>query len=64
LPFGLQVTGRFRGDLALLAAAQAIEEAFARMPGLERPRPDHSKLAHMSADLKSLVTHPPTATAA
>jgi Asp-tRNA(Asn)/Glu-tRNA(Gln) amidotransferase A subunit family amidase len=64
LPFGLQVTGRFRGDLALLAVAQAMEEAFARIPGLERPRPDRAKLARMSADLKSLVTHPPMATAA
>src|SRR5262245_45620830 len=63
LPFGLQVTGRFRGDLALLAAAQAMEEAFARRPGLERPRPDHAKLARMSADLRSLVTHPPAVTA-
>ena len=64
LPFGLQVTGRFRGDLALLAVAQAMEEAFARIPGLERPRPDRAKLARMSADLRSLVTHPPMATAA
>jgi amidase len=64
LPFGLQVTGRFRGDLALLAAAQAMEEAFARVPGLERPRPDQGRLAHMVADLTSLVTHPPTVPAA
>jgi Asp-tRNA(Asn)/Glu-tRNA(Gln) amidotransferase A subunit family amidase len=63
MPFGLQVTGRFRGDLALLAAAQAMEEAFARIPGLERPRPDQAKLAHMSANLKALVTHPPMVTA-
>ena len=64
LPFGLQVTGRFRGDLALLAAAEAMEEAFARIPGLERPRPDLGRLAGMSADLKSPVTHPPGSAAA
>jgi len=62
LPFGLQVTGRFRGDLALLAAAEAMEEAFARI-GLERPRPDHAKLADMCTDLKSPVTHPSEAAA-
>ena len=40
MPFGLQVTGRFRGDLELLDAAEAMEQAFARIPGLGRPRPD------------------------
>jgi Asp-tRNA(Asn)/Glu-tRNA(Gln) amidotransferase A subunit family amidase len=64
LPFGLQVTGRFRGDLGLIAAAEAMEQAFARIPGLERPRPDRGKLLGMSADLKSLVTHPPISPAA
>jgi len=59
LPFGLQVTGRFRGDLALLSAAEAMEEAFAGI-GLGRPRPDPVKLASMTADLKLPVTHPPT----
>jgi len=28
----LQVTGRFRGDLEVLDAAEAIEDAFTRMP--------------------------------
>jgi Asp-tRNA(Asn)/Glu-tRNA(Gln) amidotransferase A subunit family amidase len=59
MPFGLQVIGRFRGDLALLDAAEAMEQAFARMPGLERPRPDLARLATTRVDLKSLVTHPP-----
>ena len=29
MPFGLQVTGRFRGDRELLDAAEAMEQAFA-----------------------------------
>ena len=33
LPFGLQVTGRFRGDLEVLDAAEAIEDAFTRIAG-------------------------------
>jgi Asp-tRNA(Asn)/Glu-tRNA(Gln) amidotransferase A subunit family amidase len=61
MPFGLQVTGRFRGDLALLDAAEAMEEAFARIPGLARPRPDLARLAATRVDLKSLATHPPAA---
>jgi Asp-tRNA(Asn)/Glu-tRNA(Gln) amidotransferase A subunit family amidase len=64
MPFGLQVTGRFRGDLEVLDAAEAMEEAFARIPGLGRPRPDFDGLAGSSVDLKSLVTHPPAAPAA
>jgi len=62
LPFGLQVTGRFRGDLELLDAAEALEEAFARIPALERPRPDLGRLAAAGVDLRSLVTHPPAGT--
>jgi Asp-tRNA(Asn)/Glu-tRNA(Gln) amidotransferase A subunit family amidase len=65
MPFGLQVTGRFRGDLEVLAAAEAMEEAFTRILGLGRPRPDLAKLAGgASVDLKSLVTHPPARTEA
>ena len=60
LPFGLQVTGRFRGDLEVLDAAEAMEDAFTRIPGLGRPRPDLDRLAAARVDLKSLVTHPPT----
>ena len=59
MPFGLQVTGRFRGDLEVLDASEAMEEAFTRIPSLGRPRPDLRKLAGASIDLKSLVTHPP-----
>jgi amidase len=58
MPFGLQVVGRFHGDAELLDAAEAMEEAFARMPQLTRPRPDQRRLANASLDLKSLVTHP------
>ncbi len=64
MPFGLQVTGRFRGDLGLLDAAEAMEAAFARIPGLGRPRPDLARLGGTSIDLKSLVTHPPAPTQA
>ena len=60
MPFGLQVTGRFRGDLEVLDAAEAMEDAFARIPGLGRPRPDLDRLVAARVDLKSLVTHPPT----
>ena len=64
MPFGLQVTGRFHGDLELLDAAEAMEEAFTRIAGLGRPRPDLGKLAGTSVDLKSLVTHPPATASA
>jgi Asp-tRNA(Asn)/Glu-tRNA(Gln) amidotransferase A subunit family amidase len=59
MPFGLQVTGRFRGDRELLDAAEAMEQAFANIPGLGRPRPDLDKLARPTVDLKSIATHPP-----
>jgi amidase len=59
MPFGLQITGRFRADRDLLDAGEAMEQAFAGIPGLERPRPDLSKLAKPSVDLRSIVTHPP-----
>jgi amidase len=59
MPFGLQITGRFRGDRDLLDAGEAMEQAFARIPGLQRPRPDLDKLAKPSVDLHSIVTHPP-----
>jgi Asp-tRNA(Asn)/Glu-tRNA(Gln) amidotransferase A subunit family amidase len=59
MPFGLQVIGRFRGDGDLLDAAEAMEQAFARIPGLGRPRPDLAKLAKPTVDLKSIATHPP-----
>ena len=59
LPFGLQVVGRFRGDLALLDAAQSLEEAFKDIPGLGRPRPDLTLLREPRPDLKAIVTAPP-----
>jgi Asp-tRNA(Asn)/Glu-tRNA(Gln) amidotransferase A subunit family amidase len=60
MPFGLQVIGRFRGDGKLLDAAEAMEAAFARIPGLDRPRPDIDRLRASRVDLKSPVTHPPS----
>ena len=59
MPFGLQVIGRFRGDRELLDAAEAMEQAFAAIPGLGRPRPELGKLATPRPELKSIVTHPP-----
>jgi len=59
MPFGLQLIGRFRGDRELLDAAEAMEQAFAAIPGLGRPRPELSKLATPRPELKSIVTHPP-----
>ena len=59
MPFGLQLIGRFHGDRELLDAAEAMERACARMPGLSRPRPDLAKLKTAVVDLKSIVTHPP-----
>jgi Asp-tRNA(Asn)/Glu-tRNA(Gln) amidotransferase A subunit family amidase len=59
MPFGLHVTGRFHGDRDLLDAAEAMEHAFAKIPGLGRRRPDVAKLANPIVDLKTIVTHPP-----
>ncbi len=57
MPFGMQVTGRFRGDLALLDAAAALEAAWGRIEGLGRPRPDLAKLATARPDLAGFATH-------
>ena len=59
MPFGLQVVGRFRGDLEVLSAAHALEQAFGAIPALSRPLPDLSKLTGAVPELKSIVTHPP-----
>lgn len=59
MPFGLQIVGRFRGDLALLDASQSLEEAFQGIAGLARPRPGLAKLREPRPDLKSIVTAPP-----
>ncbi len=59
MPFGLQIVGRARGDLDVLAAAGAMEAAFERIATLRRPRPDLAKLLKPTPELKSIVTHPP-----
>ena len=60
MPFGLQVVGRFRGDVELLNAAQSLEAAFAGIDGLARPKPDMGKLRHPTPALRSIVTAPPS----
>jgi len=57
MPFGMQVTGRFRGDLPLLDAAASLESAWSRLPGLARPRPDLAKLATPHPELAAFATH-------
>ena len=61
MPFGLQLIGALNGDAALLGAARAIEQAFARDPLLCRPRPDLRKLAEPTPSLTAIVTDPPGA---
>jgi amidase len=59
MPFGLQVVGRFRGDLDLLSAAAAMEQAFSPSPELRRPRPSLDRLGPVEPALTSIVTSPP-----
>jgi amidase len=59
MPFGLQVIGHLHQDARLLADAHALEQLFASMPALARPRPDLDKLRVPTAELKGIVTHPP-----
>ena len=59
MPFGLQVVGPFRGDLQVLSASLALEEAFAANPALRRPRPDLAALRMPQPSLDSIVTAPP-----
>ncbi|MEQ8396038.1 amidase family protein [Thalassobaculum sp.] len=59
MPFGLQVVGRFGGDIELLDASEAMERAFAGVSGLGRPIPDAALLATPTAALKSIVTAAP-----
>jgi amidase len=60
MPFGMQVVGGFRKDLQLLETCKALEWAWTRIPGLERPLPDLDKLlAQPLVDFKSIVTAPP-----
>lgn len=60
LPFGLQIVGRFRGDVELLDVASAMEKAFKGNRELERPLPDIDRLRTPVPALKSIVTDPPT----
>lgn len=59
MPFGLQVVGRFGGDIELLDASEAMERAFAGVSGLGRPIPDAAVLATPTTALKSIVTAAP-----
>ena len=59
MPFGLQLIGPLRGDARLLAAARALEQAFAADPALRRPRPELEALKTPRPELKRIVTHPP-----
>lgn len=59
MPFGLQVVGRFGGDLALLDASEVLEEAFEGISGLARPRPDVAALSAPRPELRSIVTAAP-----
>ena len=59
MPFGMQVIGRFRGDLELMLAAQEIENYCETTPELKRPRADLQALLLSQVNLLSPVTHPP-----
>ncbi|SDV46845.1 amidase [Chitinasiproducens palmae] len=59
MPFGLQVVGPYRGDQQTLAAAYALEQLFASLPGLQRPRPDLDRLRAPNPSLTSIVTAAP-----
>ncbi|MGM9486979.1 amidase [Ideonella sp. YS5] len=59
MPFGLQMVGRFRGDLEVLSAAAAMERAFAPSDELRRPRPVLDRLGPVVPSLTSIVTSPP-----
>jgi len=61
MPFGLQVVGRFGGDVELLDSAEALERAFAGISGLGRPVPEAAKLSKPRPELKSIVTAAPDA---
>jgi hypothetical protein len=54
------VIGKFRGDIELLNAAAAMEQAFAGSAELRRPCPEIGKLNGITTPaLKSIITHPP-----
>ncbi len=54
MPFGIQVVGPMYGDHTLLAAAHALEQAFAADPLLTRPIPNFEALAATSSDCRTL----------
>jgi Asp-tRNA(Asn)/Glu-tRNA(Gln) amidotransferase A subunit family amidase len=57
MPFGLQVIGPAKDDAFVLGAAHAIQQAAANIPGLQRPKPDLTKLkAGATPELKSIIT--------
>lgn len=59
MPFGIQVIGPLYQDGRLLAIGSAMESALGTDDSLSRPRPDTQTLRQDTADLKSIVTHPP-----
>jgi len=59
MPFGLQIVGGFRADHQVLAAAHAMELAFAADAQLRRPRPDLASLRMAEPALTSIVKSPP-----
>lgn len=61
MPFGLQVVGPFRGDLRTLGVGRSLEQAFAGIAGLQRPRPDLAALVPAEPALTSIVTQAPNA---
>ena len=61
MPFGLQVVGRFGGDIELLDAAEALEQAFAGIAGLGRPVPNVATLSTLRPELTAIVTDAPEA---
>ena len=59
MPFGLQVVGRFGGDVELLNISEALEQAFSGINGLSRPLPDVAALTTARPELREIVTDEP-----
>ena len=59
MPFGVQIIGQLFQDGKLLGAAKALEAALSTDQALNRPMPDTSALHVDTANLRSIVTHPP-----